>query len=835
MIEARSIRSADPARVVSLGLATTLLASATLANPAGGGGDLDLSAPVVLVVQTIQTGSTPLVAGKSTMLRVPVVSTGTAPPGTSVDAFVRVFVDGQEWAGSPLYSDNGPIAPLNGVNPENLDASLNFVLLPPESDDVSFEVHLNPPGPQQVPETDFSNNVSSTQSYAFACRGNPEIVYVPIDYRPSGGPVPNLPDANLIDPGVGDNFVQGIYPTSWWEYHRSDAPSKLWTSSLSGTGSGLNNSLAADLQLMVPKPDFIYGWVPGGLPYNGQAQGIPGLAGMGNTQEIRHQRTFAHELGHLLGKSHNFTVVNEVGIDVEHQLNLTEGLPIVKAPSLSDIMRAGLLTNQAWIAQGNYSSFFNHVAFACDQASEAVLDQDTLMVSGLWDRSSGSFEFTDALIFEGGAPTPSLAKDESDVLLRAFDGDQLLAEVGVRIDGCTDTAPADEHAACAHGESCTEHDHAAGGGADSAAGAQPIGGFVVVFDPAVDPESIDRVVVLDPRSGDVLGVLEQSPNAPELAITTPKSEATVGAVVELTWEASDADGDELVYYVRYSFDGARVTPLATAIAETSLEIDLATLPALVPGAGYVEVIATDGLNSTAARSERLSGGAFQGGGGNAPWVHVSTPDSGKSFPKGATVVLRSSGWDLEDRSLTGGSIQWFSDLDGPIASGRLTSVSGLSVGTHVLTVQATDSGGLVSSDTTTITITDRALPDTGVLICQADVGSGGPGSSVLTACGGDLSTGTTYDLELTGAAPGQVLLLTFGTASNPTPFAAGELVTIPFAAFAFDVLDGTGSWSATGLDGGGGPFSLFAQALYVDVALPESIGISNAVRIDYLP
>ena len=58
---------------------------------------------------------------------------------------------------------------------------------------------------------------------------------IPIDYRPSGGPTPNLPDPALIEPGVGDNFIQGMYPAADWNYW--EAPPKLWTNSLNGTGS----------------------------------------------------------------------------------------------------------------------------------------------------------------------------------------------------------------------------------------------------------------------------------------------------------------------------------------------------------------------------------------------------------------------------------------------------------------------------------------------------------------------------------------------------------------------------------------------------------------------
>ena len=225
------------------------------------GGAPDLSVLAIHVNQGVQqyNNSTPLVAERATVVRVAVDVAGSLPPGTQVDGLMRVFAGGVEIPGSPIFSDNGPFEPPPAPSPNQLDATLNFSFRPPLANGIVLTVELNPAGPGQVAESDFTNNTLSTPSLTFACQRVPELVYVPIDYRPGGGSTPNLPDPALIEPGVGDGFLQGIYPTADWNYRRSDAPSKLWTSSLSGTGSALNNSLASDLQMMNPKPSFIYG------------------------------------------------------------------------------------------------------------------------------------------------------------------------------------------------------------------------------------------------------------------------------------------------------------------------------------------------------------------------------------------------------------------------------------------------------------------------------------------------------------------------------------------------------------------------------------------------
>src|SRR5262249_34359757 len=51
-----------------------------------------------------------------------------------------------------------------------------------------------------------------------------------------------------------------------------------------------------------------------------------------------------------------------------------------------------------------------------------------------------------------------------------------------------------------------------------------------------------------------------------------------------------------------------------------------------------------------------------------------------------------------------GSIQWSSNLDGSLGAGASRSVT-LSIGTHTIQAQVTDSGGLTSSATISVTIT----------------------------------------------------------------------------------------------------------------------------------
>ncbi|HEX9795110.1 MAG TPA: hypothetical protein VGC54_14095 [Planctomycetota bacterium] len=120
-------------------------------------------------------------------------------------------------------------------------------------------------------------------------------------------------------------------------------------------------------------------------------------------------------------------------------------------------------------------------------------------------------------------------------------------------------------------------------------------------------------------------------------------------------------------------------------------------------------------------------------------------------------------------------------------------------------------------------------------VCQPDLGFGGPGSSVLAVCGDALATGGRADLLLTGGAPGAAAWLVVGPTFQPTAWNGGLVVPVPPARLVAVTLDADGRFLLPEVPGGRGPRTLYVQAVHRDTAQAQGWGISNALRVEFLP
>jgi hypothetical protein len=92
-----------------------------------------------------------------------------------------------------------------------------------------------------------------------------------------------------------------------------------------------------------------------------------------------------------------------------------------------------------------------------------------------------------------------------------------------------------------------------------------------------------------------------------------------------------------------------------------------------------------------------------------PVATITTPAPDAPFTEGQPVAFSGGATDPEDGALAGASLVWTSDRDGRIGTGTSFSTVTLSVGTHVVTLTATDSHGATGTATVRITVS-RATP-----------------------------------------------------------------------------------------------------------------------------
>jgi hypothetical protein len=125
---------------------------------------------------------------------------------------------------------------------------------------------------------------------------------------------------------------------------------------------------------------------------------------------------------------------------------------------------------------------------------------------------------------------------------------------------------------------------------------------------------------------------------------------------------------------------------------------------------YVKVQPTKNITNNAAAviTQRAHGiiDILKGGASNqAPVAQIVAPTHQSTFPAGTPINFAGSGSDPEDGMLSGEALLWTSSImEEPVGVGATFSRSDLSVGTHIITLRATDSDGATGTSSVQITV-----------------------------------------------------------------------------------------------------------------------------------
>ncbi|MFH1155844.1 MAG: choice-of-anchor U domain-containing protein [Pseudomonadota bacterium] len=123
-----------------------------------------------------------------------------------------------------------------------------------------------------------------------------------------------------------------------------------------------------------------------------------------------------------------------------------------------------------------------------------------------------------------------------------------------------------------------------------------------------------------------------------------------------------------------------------------------TVSTLTSGVHIIRLTATDSKGAKSFVTTTLEIG-------NAPpLVDITSPADGASFAYKAAITFRCNASDQEDITIPTNKLVWESDLVGFIGNGANFVTSSLPSGTHIITVTATDTNGISTSDSISVTV-----------------------------------------------------------------------------------------------------------------------------------
>jgi hypothetical protein len=200
------------------------------------------------------------------------------------------------------------------------------------------------------------------------------------------------------------------------------------------------------------------------------------------------------------------------------------------------------------------------------------------------------------------------------------------------------------------------------------------------------------------------------------------------------------------------------------------------------------------------------------GASGPPTVTITSPKTGATISDSRSLQLSGSAVDVDGRAITAGSLSWTSDVDGALGQGGSVQVNSLRIGTHTISLTATDVRGVQASARQVVTV----IPSCNAAAAQT--GETHPGGTIVPGSQAFTKTWTLKNVGSCSWLRGWKLRYIRGPLSVDRSDLSTDRVVEPGQSFVFGVRMSAPAATGTYLD---------EWQLFDDAGVPVIVGVSS--------